>query len=143
LWAHSSTPGRFFLFRPWDEDKPLQFNLEPGDPDEELFGVRWEIKGPGARWFFGEESGIQKWMLNEKEFHLYFVSVNNEKTGIAANIHRLDFYQNLPVRRSIGANRLTDTLYKLRDVFYGGDVAKNLQTLLEERFNERKKRELY
>ena len=126
-----------FSFKPWDTERPWPDVLS--DPEKELFGVHWEILGPEAWWFFREESGFQKWHTGKKNPQVFAVHVQNFRPDLPSNIHRMDYYNNQPIRRSISQHRLNDTKYKIRDfqLGVGPSIDEILNEFLQKKFQRR------
>ncbi|MBK7337201.1 MAG: hypothetical protein IPJ00_14020 [Saprospirales bacterium] len=134
--------NEFFYLRPWDTEKSWLTNLQASDPDEVLYGVQWEIKGPGAWWFLKGESGFQRWDQTEKEHLYYSVQVSTQSPHIPNTIHRLDYYLSQAIRRTVVKNNLSDTAYKLKEAYFGHNLGVYLHSLLKDQFEETVKKEL-
>ncbi|MBK6904490.1 MAG: ATP-dependent Clp protease ATP-binding subunit [Saprospirales bacterium] len=134
--------NEFFYLRPWDTEKSWLTNLQASDSDEVLYGVQWEIKGPGAWWFLKGESGFQRWDQTEKEHLYYSVQVSTQSPHIPNTIHRLDYYLSQAIRRTVVKNSLSDTAYKLKEAYFGHNLGVYLHSLLKDQFEETVKKEL-
>jgi ATP-dependent Clp protease ATP-binding subunit ClpA len=147
LLVPSATKREWLQLAPWKQDTDWNANLSADNSKGELYGVHWHISGPGAYWFFKDETGMQKWQAPEgsQENHLYAVKVHTRQPKIPENLHRKEFYHNKPLRRTFSGNGLHDSLYKVRH--NGPDAApdwsEKLIEVLEERFRRRIDEALY
>ena len=142
----STTKREWLQLTPWKQGGEWNANLQPGNAGGALYGVHWHIRGPGAYWFFKDETGMQKWLdETSKENHLFAVKVHTRQPKIPENLHRKEFYHNKPLRRTVSGNGLHDSQYKVR---YNApdtspDWSEKLIDVLEEWFRRRIDEALY
>jgi hypothetical protein len=125
------------------EDLPLERypGIKPPEPGDILYGLVFILKGDCPILFLENESGFQRFDMNDKLSFRYWVQVAADKIVIPPEIHRQKFYKK--AQRLIKPEQLSDTRLKInREVSRDGHLEVLLETL-EERFRSRLDQELF
>jgi ATP-dependent Clp protease ATP-binding subunit ClpA len=109
--------------------------MEPEHGDDTLRGLEIEVKACCAWLYFMKESGIQKWHTGEEEL-LYMVKVENTTFERPEKLHRKDFYQNQPIRRSVEGHTFKDNLLKLSKEYSKKALVDVLIEILDEQYKQ-------
>lgn len=110
------------------------FDIEPERPSDVLYGIEFALSGPCVYLFLKEESGHQRWVLNNKDIRHFVVKVENDAFKTPVRIHRKEFYSRQNVRRIIEGDIFKDTLYKIQREIPSTTLVNFLSEKLEERF---------
>ncbi len=83
----------------------------PPQKNDMLCGIEMAISGTCAYLYLLEEGGIQRWTLDNNDYH-FMVSVSLNPVQTPEKIHRKEFYNN-PPRRTYAPPVLKDTAFKI------------------------------
>jgi hypothetical protein len=106
-------------------------------PNGALYGVHWHIVGPGALWYFLGESGFQKWLHPHAQPDFYELKLWTAQPALPVAIHRKDYYNRSPIRRTIAPSTFSDSNLKIKEEPHAPDLREFLSDLLEDVFLKR------
>ena len=125
------------------EDLPLERypGIKPPEPGDILYGLVFILKGDCPILFLENESGFQRFDMNDKLSFRYWVQVAADKIVIPPEIHRQKFYKK--AQRIVKTNHLVDTRLKINREVGKGEHIEILLESLEELFKSRLDQELF
>lgn len=115
-------------------ETPLRF--EPPEGGGLLCGIELSVSGPGAYLFLNPENGYQKWKIQPSAESIYAVVVSNQVRATPENIHRQDFYSRKAISRTVGQNRVQDSVFDLNRELKFSEWPDFLLEKLEDLFNK-------
>jgi len=124
-------------------DVPANKKFKPVEKGDLLVGVQLKIEGESVHLFLKEESGMHLWKVDPKKPNKLVVAVAMEEIATPDGIHRQDFYNKLPARRTYELERFVDKPLKKSFEVVKLDYLTPLIGFLEEVFKRNLEKELF
>jgi DNA polymerase III delta prime subunit len=106
----------------------------PPKPGDVLWGVEFAISGSCAYLYLAGEQGGHKWESQEDNPRIYLVQVQPAASETPVRLHRKEFYDKLPIRRTLTPLIFKDTSYKIKRECNKSALLGLLLEKLDERF---------
>jgi ATP-dependent Clp protease ATP-binding subunit ClpA len=105
--SENKKPRHAYVYTDWEKRQ------EPEEKQDIFLGFILKVTGPGARIFFNEEEGLQRWPDHEKRENLGLLLILYIDEVAQDGIHRRVFFRNRTIRRTLMNHQFKDTVWRL------------------------------